>query len=55
MQAIQGSNWIFVAAAYAAAWIVIGGYAMHVHRTLNRARRALAQAGGHSSTEASWQ
>ena len=24
---MQNSNWLFVAAAYAAAWIVIGGYA----------------------------
>lgn len=46
MQSFQESNWIFVAAAYAAAWIVIGGYAIHVSRTLRNARRALAQAGG---------
>jgi CcmD family protein len=54
MQTMQGSNWIFVAAAYAAAWIAIGGYALHVHRTLRRARRSLAQSGGLSSTGASW-
>jgi CcmD family protein len=46
---MQSSNWAFVAASYTAAWIVIGGYAVHVHRTLRRARRALAQAGCASS------
>jgi CcmD family protein len=43
---MQGSNWMFVTAAYVASWIVIGGYALHAHRTLRRARRALAHAGG---------
>ena len=51
MQAIQSSNWMFVAAAYAASWIVIGGYALHVQRTLRRARRSLKQA---SSSGANW-
>jgi CcmD family protein len=46
MPHVQDSNWIFVTAAYVATWIVIGGYALHVHRTLRRAREALAQAGG---------
>ena len=43
---MQASNWMFVAAAYAASLIVVGGYALHVSRTLRRARRALSQAGG---------
>ena len=42
------------AAAYAAAWIVIGGYAFHVQRTLGRARRALKQASATASSGANW-
>ena len=37
-------NWSYVAAAYVAAWAVIIGYAIHVHRTLARARRAFEEA-----------
>ena len=43
---MPSSNWYFVAAAYAAAWIVIGGYAVHLYRTTSRARRALWSATG---------
>ena len=32
-------NWAFVTAAYVAAWVVILGYTIHVHRALGRARR----------------
>ena len=31
-------NWKFISAAYAAAWIAIGGYWIFVHRALKRAR-----------------
>ena len=54
LQNLQSSNWIFVSAAYAAAWIVVGGYAWHVHRTLKRARQALAQSGGRAAGGESW-
>ena len=47
---MQNSNWLFVVAAYAAAWIVIGGYAAHLYRTMSRARRALWHATGPSWT-----
>jgi hypothetical protein len=33
-------NWSFVIAAYAAAWIMMVGYWVHVHTALRRARRA---------------
>ena len=46
MQNLQSSNWMFVAAAYAAAWIVILGYAVYSYRTLSRARQALWHATG---------
>jgi len=52
---MQESNWMFVAAAYAAAWLVIAGYAVHLVRTMRRSRRALWNARVHSSTEDSWQ
>jgi len=51
---MQASNWLFVAAAYAAAWLVIGGYAVHVHRTLRKARHALAQANASTPTARPW-
>ena len=54
MQSFQGSNWLFVAAAYAAAWIVIGGYALHVTSTLRKARTALRNATGSSAAGGSW-
>jgi len=37
-------NLTFVSAAYAATWIMMVGYWIHVHRTLDRARRAYAEA-----------
>ena len=37
-------NWAYVTAAYVAAWVMIIGYAVHVHRTLARARRAYQEA-----------
>ena len=49
MQSFQSSNWMFVAAAYAAAWIVIGGYALHVASTLRKARTALRNAAGNAA------
>ena len=45
---MQESNWAFVAAAYAAAWIVIVGYAVHLYRITSRARTALWNATGPS-------
>jgi hypothetical protein len=54
MQAIQSSNWMFIAAAYAASWIVIGGYALHVQHTLRRSRRALKQASASAASGANW-
>ena len=54
MQAFQSSNWMFVAAAYAASWIVIGGYALHVRRTLSRSRRALKQSTANTAAGAPW-
>lgn len=45
---MQGSNWMFVGAAYAVSWIVIVGYAVHLAGATRRARRALAQAEGTS-------
>ena len=32
------SNWTFVGAAYAAVWVAIGAYWLHVHRVLKLAR-----------------
>ena len=37
-------NWAFVSAAYAATWIMMVGYWVHVHRSLRRARREYEQA-----------
>ena len=37
-------NWMFVAAAYAATWVLVLGYGLHVHRALRRARRAYDEA-----------
>jgi hypothetical protein len=34
------SNWLFVGAAYGVSWIVLVGYAVHLHRVLRRARKA---------------
>ena len=31
-------NWMFVGAAFAATWVAILGYLVHVHRTLRRAK-----------------
>ena len=41
---MTGQNLAFVSAAYAATWVMMVGYWIHVHRTLGRARRALTQA-----------
>jgi len=46
---MRDSNWLFVAAAYAATWIIIAGYAVHLFRTGRRARRMLAQASAESA------
>ena len=35
---MMSNNWTFVTVAYAAVWIAIGGYWLHVHGTLKRAR-----------------
>jgi len=35
---MMSSNWTFVTVAYAAVWIAIGSYWLHVHRALKRAR-----------------
>jgi hypothetical protein len=32
------SNWTFITAAYAAAWIAVAGYWLFVHRAVRRAR-----------------
>ena len=32
------NNWTYVAVAYAAVWVAIGGYWLHVHRVLKLAR-----------------
>jgi CcmD family protein len=32
-------NWNFVFAAYSVSWVMLLGYAIHVHRALARARR----------------
>ena len=32
------NNWTFVAVAYAAVWVAIGAYWLHVHRVLKVAR-----------------
>lgn len=37
-------NWAFVCAAYAATWIMMVGYWVHVHGALRRARRSYEQA-----------
>ena len=39
-------NWAFVAAAYTAAWLVIAGYWLYVHRAVRRARRQFDEASG---------
>jgi hypothetical protein len=41
---MMASNWTFVDAAYAAVWIAIGGYWLHVHRVLKLARARYEQA-----------
>ena len=38
------SNWTFVGVAYAAVWLAIGGYWLHVHRVLKLARARYEQA-----------
>ncbi|MBX9928285.1 MAG: hypothetical protein K2X99_05160 [Gemmatimonadaceae bacterium] len=38
------SNAWFVTAAYALTWVVVIGYAVHVHRTVRAARAELAAA-----------
>ncbi len=38
------SNWTFVGVAYAAVWVAIGGYWLHVHRVLKVARARYDQA-----------
>jgi hypothetical protein len=49
---MMASNWTFVAVAYAAVWVAIGGYWLHVHRVLKLARaryeKALAKNEGAS-------
>jgi len=45
-------NWTFVGVAYAAVWIAIGAYWLHVHSVLRRSRaryeKAARQSGGAS-------
>jgi hypothetical protein len=38
------NNWTYVAVAYAAVWVAIGGYWLHVHRVLKLARARYEQA-----------
>ena len=38
------SNWTFVGVAYAAVWVAIGAYWLHVHRVLTTARARYEQA-----------
>jgi hypothetical protein len=38
------NNWTYVSVAYAAVWIAIGGYWLHVHRVLKLARARYEQA-----------
>ena len=35
---MTASNWTFVGVAYAAVWVAIGAYWLHVHRVLKAAR-----------------
>lgn len=35
---MMSNNWTFVTVAYAAVWIAIGSYWLHVHRSLKLAR-----------------
>ena len=44
--AMADHNWAFIVAAYAAAWGVIVGYFVHVHRALTRARADYERATG---------
>jgi hypothetical protein len=41
---VADQNWAYVTASFVATWIVIIGYAVHVHRTLAAARRAYDEA-----------
>lgn len=43
---MMASNWTFVTVAYAAVWIALGAYWLHVHRTLKRARARYERATG---------
>ena len=40
------NEWNFVIAAYGVAWAVIAGYALHLARTVKRARALAAEAAG---------
>jgi hypothetical protein len=41
------NNWTYVSVAYAAVWVAIGGYWLHVHRVLKLARARYEQATSH--------
>jgi hypothetical protein len=47
---MMANNWTYVGVAYAAVWVAIGSYWLHVHRVLKLARaryeRASAQEEG---------
>lgn len=38
----SSNNLIFIVAAYAAAWVMMIGYSIHLYRAVARARRAYA-------------
>ncbi len=38
------NNWNFIVAAYAIAWVTLGGYWLFVHRALRQARERYEQA-----------
>lgn len=40
----QTNNWMFIAAAYSAAWIAVAGYWVFVHRAVRIARSRYEQA-----------
>ena len=41
------NNWTYVGVAYAAVWVAIGAYWLHVHRVLKRGRARYEQARAH--------
>ena len=40
----MSNEWNFVIAAYALTWVVLAGYALHLRRTVRRARSAYDRA-----------